>query len=247
MTQPRDDDQTAELSEDAQLKAELAHDNARAEEAYNRDFAGALTRVGELERRVDTLAPLTDTVVAGVIQRYRDRAQDGWRKYGTTLDRDDLQPLDWVVHAQEEAMDLSVYLERLRREVPALVRHQPWAQVEAFHRKYSLPVGRDPGVHPGWWNRIRLMQEELQELECSVSDYVANNRGSREDILKEWADLLFVVWGTAVEFGFDGVAVEAFNRVAASNMTKDGEVNGDGKLTKGPDYREPNMDGLWIP
>lgn len=37
----------------------------------------------------------------------------GHLKYGTTMDRTDLDVLDWVRHAREEAMDLAVYLTRL--------------------------------------------------------------------------------------------------------------------------------------
>jgi len=42
-----------------------------------------------------------------------DRAEVGKKKYGTTMDRKDLTELEWLKHAQEEAMDLAVYLEKL--------------------------------------------------------------------------------------------------------------------------------------
>jgi len=42
-----------------------------------------------------------------------DRAEVGKKKYGTTMERKDLTELQWLVHAQEEAMDLAVYLEKL--------------------------------------------------------------------------------------------------------------------------------------
>lgn len=42
-----------------------------------------------------------------------DRAEIGREKYKTTMDRKDLSELDWLIHAQEEAMDLAVYLEKL--------------------------------------------------------------------------------------------------------------------------------------
>jgi hypothetical protein len=35
----------------------------------------------------------------------------GLRKYGTTTERTDLGPVAWLRHAQEEALDLAVYLE----------------------------------------------------------------------------------------------------------------------------------------
>lgn len=41
------------------------------------------------------------------------RSEAGKKKYGTTMQREDLSELDWLKHAQEEAMDLAVYLEKL--------------------------------------------------------------------------------------------------------------------------------------
>ena len=42
-----------------------------------------------------------------------NRAIMGKAKYGVTMERTDLTTLDWLVHAQEESMDMTVYLERL--------------------------------------------------------------------------------------------------------------------------------------
>jgi len=42
-----------------------------------------------------------------------DRAELGEKKYGTTMERTDLSTIDWIKHAQEEAMDLAVYLEKI--------------------------------------------------------------------------------------------------------------------------------------
>ena len=44
------------------------------------------------------------------------RAKLGESKYGGTMEREDLTELQWLVHAQEEAMDLAVYLEKLIQE-----------------------------------------------------------------------------------------------------------------------------------
>lgn len=51
-----------------------------------------------------------------VIAKIRKRREAGRAKYGTTMERTDLSRLDWLRHAQEEAMDLAIYLERLIRE-----------------------------------------------------------------------------------------------------------------------------------
>ena len=44
------------------------------------------------------------------------RSEVGKQKYGVTMERQDLSRLEWLKHAQEEAMDLAVYLEKLINE-----------------------------------------------------------------------------------------------------------------------------------
>lgn len=48
-----------------------------------------------------------------VCRKIQERAEFGLKKYGVTLERDDLTELEWLIHAQEEAMDLADYLEVL--------------------------------------------------------------------------------------------------------------------------------------
>jgi len=61
--------------------------------------------------------PPEDTVVASVVASFLERSRAGQLKYGTTLDRTDLSPLQWAQHMQEELMDAILYLERLKREI----------------------------------------------------------------------------------------------------------------------------------
>lgn len=58
-----------------------------------------------------------DSIVKSVIDKYRQRSQFGYQKYGTTLDRNDLTTFEWIQHAQEEAMDFVLYLEKLRKVI----------------------------------------------------------------------------------------------------------------------------------
>uniref|UniRef100_A0A6C0AP00 Uncharacterized protein n=1 Tax=viral metagenome TaxID=1070528 RepID=A0A6C0AP00_9ZZZZ len=51
-----------------------------------------------------------DSIVAAVVQKFLQRSELGQKKYGTTLDREDLKPLDWIQHAQEELMDPFFFL-----------------------------------------------------------------------------------------------------------------------------------------
>jgi len=58
-----------------------------------------------------------DSIVQAVIRKFQERSELGVKKYGVTLDRTDLKPLDWIQHAQEELMDGILYLERLKKDV----------------------------------------------------------------------------------------------------------------------------------
>lgn len=48
-----------------------------------------------------------------VIEKIKSRANTGLIKYGTTLERQDLSTLDWLIHCQEEMLDADNYLEVL--------------------------------------------------------------------------------------------------------------------------------------
>ena len=41
----------------------------------------------------------------------------GKEKYGTDLDRTDLDKVSWIQHAQDELMDGILYLEKLKQEL----------------------------------------------------------------------------------------------------------------------------------
>ena len=48
-----------------------------------------------------------------VCEKILSRAKVGKEKYSTTMERNDLSRLEWLIHCQEEAMDMVVYLEKL--------------------------------------------------------------------------------------------------------------------------------------
>ena len=54
---------------------------------------------------------LEDKIVESVINQFKERSNVGIEKYGVTLDRTDLNRLEWINHAQQEAMDMILYLE----------------------------------------------------------------------------------------------------------------------------------------
>jgi len=60
---------------------------------------------------------VTDKVVLSVMAKYAERSATGLKKYGTTLDREDLTLDQWITHLQEELMDATLYLSRIKKEI----------------------------------------------------------------------------------------------------------------------------------
>ena len=86
--------------------------------------------------------------------------------------------------------------------------------------------------------RLDLIEEEVQELR----DGLANK--SMLEIADALTDILYVVYGAGHAFGID--LDDCFHEVHSSNMTKlgaDGRplYRDDGKVMKGPNYREPDL------
>jgi hypothetical protein len=55
-----------------------------------------------------------DRYVQSVKEKFEQRSQTGIKKYNTTLEREDLDFLDWLNHLQEELMDATLYIEKLK-------------------------------------------------------------------------------------------------------------------------------------
>ena len=56
---------------------------------------------------------IQDSIVESVVKQFKDRSNVGIAKYGTTMDRNDLSTLEWMIHFREELQDGLLYLERV--------------------------------------------------------------------------------------------------------------------------------------
>ena len=109
--------------------------------------------------------------------------------------------------------------------------------MEAFGQEVLIaPTTPDPSVAK---LRLELIREEVAELQAAVEgmDMLA--------IADGLTDILYVVYGAGHAFGID--LDECFHEVHSSNMTKLGPggrplYRKDGKVMKGPHYREPNLE-----
>lgn len=59
----------------------------------------------------------SDPIVNTVIEKLISRSARGMQTYGVPMTRTDLSTLDWINHAQEEALDFACYLERLKKDI----------------------------------------------------------------------------------------------------------------------------------
>ncbi|GJL63704.1 MAG: hypothetical protein NPIRA04_23580 [Nitrospirales bacterium] len=100
-----------------------------------------------------------------------------------------------------------------------------------FHQQFDIHVADQPTSpdDPTQTLRTCLIQEEFDELQEAMK---AKDLPS---VAKELADLLYVVYGTAVSCGIDMEPV--FQEVHRSNMSKvGGHKREDGKWVKPPTY-----------
>ena len=141
----------------------------------------------------------------------------------------------------------------------------PMELVLQFHRTYSMPI--QPFTSPTLdyerlGMRMSLIAEEFAELmgavygpraraiiEEATAQAVASDEGERDVIesADALADLVYVIYGMALETGIDLAAVLA--EVQRSNMSKlgaDGRpvYREDGKVLKGPGYFPPDVAGV---
>jgi len=70
---------------------------------------------GDIQVTIDK--PKKDSYVQIVKAKFEERSQRGIEKYNTTLEREDLNLQEWFNHLQEELMDATLYIERLKAEI----------------------------------------------------------------------------------------------------------------------------------
>ena len=111
--------------------------------------------------------------------------------------------------------------------------------IAEFHQTFDIVVAASPGTPDSATRRLRerLIQEEFDELKEALE------RADEVLIAKELADLLYVVYGTAVSCGIDMEPV--FREVHRSNMSKHGGYKrDDGKWVKPPTYSPASIEPI---
>ncbi len=111
--------------------------------------------------------------------------------------------------------------------------------VEEFHQKFEILIQTAPAdlTTETKQLRLRLIQEEFDELKESMAGE------DLASVAKEMADLLYVIYGTAVSYGIDMKPV--FQEVHRSNLSKiGGHKRADGKWVKPPTYSPARLEPI---
>ncbi len=115
-------------------------------------------------------------------------------------------------------------------------------QAITFRQAMEQPINTtDENIHE---LQFKLIEEEYSELRDEYETEL--DGGSKENQLKELADLVFVCYQYAAARGWN--LDVAMRRVFESNMSKlvDGKPlrRSDGKVLKGPNYQPPILEDL---
>jgi predicted HAD superfamily Cof-like phosphohydrolase len=116
--------------------------------------------------------------------------------------------------------------------------------VAEFHRAFNLPMRRVPSAevdHALARLRVGLLEEEVSEF------VAASEKGDLIGIADALADIVYVVYGTALTYGINLDAV--LWEVHRSNMSKldsDGKplIRDDGKVLKSERYVPPDIESV---
>jgi len=65
----------------------------------------------------DKSVRIEDSILVAVMTQYYERSKKGFQKYGTTLDRNDIDLIGWLDHLQQELMDATLYIEKLKKTI----------------------------------------------------------------------------------------------------------------------------------
>ena len=110
------------------------------------------------------------------------------------------------------------------------------SDVKFFHEKFGIPILSQPSIPSEERKQLRqsLIQEEYMELMGAMDDQ------NMPEIADAMADLIYVILGTALEYGVDLDPI--WKEVQMSNMRKEGGAKNElGKLLKPPGWTPPDV------
>ena len=118
------------------------------------------------------------------------------------------------------------------------------AAVAEFHMAFNLPMRQLPSTeidHALARLRVALLEEEVGEF------VAASEKGDLVGIADALADIVYVVYGTALTYGIDlDMVLREVHRSNMSKLGSDGKplIRADGKVVKSEKYFPPDIESV---
>jgi hypothetical protein len=76
-----------------------------------------------------------DPIVERVVDKFISRSDVGYKKYGVTLEDDKSNVFEWINHLQEELMDATLYLQKLKESTTEELQEALLKSIEVYDQE----------------------------------------------------------------------------------------------------------------
>jgi hypothetical protein len=92
---------------------------------------------------------MRDKIIQKVVEKFKERSDVGYKKYGVTLHDDEPSLHKWLNHLQEELMDAVNYIQKLKMETSDALEEKI---LKDYEEEDSFSKHSDPGYQ---WTSTR--------------------------------------------------------------------------------------------
>jgi len=92
---------------------------------------------------------MRDKIIQKVVEKFKERSDVGYKKYGVTLHDDEPSLHKWLNHLQEELMDAVNYIQKLKMETSNALEEKI---LKDYEEEDSFSKHSDPGYQ---WTSTR--------------------------------------------------------------------------------------------
>lgn len=187
---------------------------------------------------------IKDKNVFNVVCQYAYRAQKGFEKYGTTTERTDIDLFGWLQHLQEELMDATVYIERLKHELKQQSDNgagmQENTQSESINNGVQLDEYLDftntTAIYPeaGTGSNLELyylslgLVSEAGEVAGKVKKLIRDGKYDPAGLVKELGDVFWYAVRLVDAVGYSPSDALTINMAKLSQRKEAGTISGSG-------------------
>jgi len=129
--------------------------------------------------------PKKDSIVESVVNKFLQRSKVGIEKYGTTLHENNSD--DFINHAMEEAMDFTLYLQKLKSQQNTSTKNNVLVWAEDKNLIHNTNI----------WMQYWKLQEECNELYKAMLD------DNKAEIIDALGDIRVVITILAAQLDLD--------------------------------------------